>query len=88
MTQYQKEISPLRWLTPGAVEDSSNRYARWPTQAITYRLGKEQIFALRARAQHELGDRFSLQRFHLEFMKQGTLPAGYFGEELLATLQR
>ena len=64
-----------------------SRYARWPTQAITYRLGKEQILALRRRAQQQLGARFALERFHLEFMKQGTIPAGYFGEELLRTLR-
>ena len=64
-----------------------SRYARGPTQAITYRLGKEQILALRKRAQQELGTRFSAQRFHLEFMKQGTIPAGYFGEELLRALR-
>ncbi|TLZ56418.1 MAG: DUF885 domain-containing protein, partial [Gammaproteobacteria bacterium] len=63
------------------------RYARWPTQAITYRLGREQIFALRERAQRELGAAFSLQRFHLAFMRQGTIPAGYFGEELLRALR-
>lgn len=63
------------------------RYARWPTQAITYRLGKEQILALRKRAQQTLGAHFSAKRFHLEFMKQGTIPAGYFGEELLRTLR-
>lgn len=63
------------------------RYSRWPTQAITYRLGKEQILALRKRAQQTLGARFSPQRFHLEFMKQGTIPAGYFGEELLRELR-
>jgi uncharacterized protein (DUF885 family) len=63
------------------------RYARWPTQAITYRLGKEQILALRKRAQQTLGARFTAKRFHLEFMKQGTIPAGYFGEELLRTLR-
>ncbi len=63
------------------------RYARWPTQAITYRLGKDQILALRQRAQRSLGARFSAQRFHLEFMKQGTIPAGYFGEELLRGLR-
>jgi uncharacterized protein (DUF885 family) len=62
------------------------RYARWPTQAITYRLGKDQILQLRKRAQQSLGARFSAKRFHLEFMKQGTIPAGYFGEELLRTL--
>ena len=63
------------------------RYARWPTQAITYRLGKDQIVALRKRARAALGPRFSAQRFHLEFMKQGTIPAGDFGEELLRTLR-
>jgi uncharacterized protein (DUF885 family) len=62
------------------------RYARWPTQAITYRLGREQILALRKRAQQELGAAFSLKRFHLAFMRQGTIPAGYFGEELLRAL--
>jgi len=63
------------------------RYARWPTQAITYRLGREQILALRKRAQQELGAAFSLKRFHLGFMRQGTIPAGYFGEELLRVLR-
>ena len=62
------------------------RYARWPTQAITYRLGKEAILALRKRAQQGEGAHFSAKRFHLEFMKQGTIPAGYFGDELLRAL--
>ncbi|MBM4195712.1 MAG: DUF885 domain-containing protein [Gammaproteobacteria bacterium] len=63
------------------------RYSRWPTQAITYRLGKEQIQALRAEAARRLGERFDAKRFHLEFMKQGTIPAGYFGTELLRKLE-
>jgi len=70
-----------------AARAAITRYARSPTQAITYRLGKEQILALRKRAQQMLGTRFSAKRFHLEFMKQGTIPAGYFGEELLRTLR-
>ncbi len=69
-----------------AARAAVTRYARWPTQAITYRLGKEAILALRKRAQQSEGARFSAKRFHLEFMKQGTIPAGYFGEELLRAL--
>ena len=65
-----------------------NRYSRWPTQAITYRIGKDQILVLRERAKRELGDKFSEQRFHLEFMKQGTIAAGYFGDELIDKLKR
>jgi len=64
------------------------RYSKWPTQAITYRLGKDQIFALRAEASKLLGDRFSPKEFHLLFMRQGTIPAGYFREELLREIQK
>jgi uncharacterized protein (DUF885 family) len=64
------------------------RYARWPTQAITYRIGKDQILSLRHRAQRLFGPEFSEQRFHLEFMKQGTIPSGYFAEDLLRELGR
>lgn len=65
-----------------------SRYARWPTQAIAYRLGKDQILSLRHRAQRLFGPDFSEQRFHLEFMKQGTIPSAYFAEELLRELGR
>jgi uncharacterized protein (DUF885 family) len=64
------------------------RYSRWPTQAITYRLGKDQILALRKRVQEKLGERFSAKQFHLEFMRQGTIPATYFADELLNSLQK
>ena len=63
------------------------RYSKWPTQAITYRLGKEQIFALRDEASRLAGDKFSPKAFHLLFMKQGTIPAGYFREELLREIR-
>ena len=65
-----------------------NRYAHWPTQGVTYRLGKDQILSLRHRAQRLFGPEFSAQRFHLEFMKQGTIPTGYFAEQLLRDLSR
>ncbi|MCA1635768.1 MAG: DUF885 domain-containing protein [Acidobacteria bacterium] len=64
------------------------RYSKWPTQAITYRLGKDQIYALRADATRALGDKFSPKEFHVLFMKQGTIPAGYFREEFLRELQK
>ena len=64
------------------------RYSKWPTQAITYRLGKDEIFALRKEAGSSMGDRFSPKTFHVLFMKQGTIPPGYFREELLRELMR
>lgn len=70
-----------------AAERAIFRYSKWPTQAITYRLGKDQILALREEAAKHLGPRFSLKAFHLAFIRQGTIPAGYFRDELLKDLQ-
>jgi uncharacterized protein (DUF885 family) len=62
------------------------RYSKWPTQAITYRLGKDQIYALREQAARDLGSAFSLKAFHLAFIRQGTIPPGYFKDVLLNEL--
>ena len=71
-----------------AAERAIFRYSKWPTQAITYRLGKDQIYALREEASKLVGDRFSTRAFHLRFIQQGTIPAGYFRETLLKELQQ
>lgn len=78
--------APAKRASCDVARSAIERYARWPTQAITYRLGKDQIQELRAKARSLLGPRFSIQRFHLEFMKQGTIPANYFAEEMLRAL--
>ena len=62
------------------------RYSKWPTQAVTYRLGKDQIYALRAEAASRLGPRFSPKAFHLAYIRQGTIPSGYFRDALLTDL--
>jgi uncharacterized protein (DUF885 family) len=62
------------------------RYSKWPTQAITYRLGKDQIYALREEAAKQLGANFSAKAFHLAFIRQGTIPSGYFRNALLKDL--
>jgi uncharacterized protein (DUF885 family) len=60
------------------------RYSKWPTQAITYHLGKAAILQLRVEARKIEGSSFDERRFHDEFLSQGSIPAGYFGPLLLA----
>ncbi|MFL6227837.1 MAG: DUF885 domain-containing protein [Pyrinomonadaceae bacterium] len=76
----------LRASCKGA-EAAVYRYSKWPTQAITYRLGRDQILATREEARKLLGDRFDAKRYHLLFMQQGTIPVGYFHDELLQQIQ-
>ncbi len=71
-----------------AAEAAIFRYSKWPTQAITYRLGKEQIQEIRKQAQEAGGADFSLKNFHIQFMKQGSIPPGYFRDELLQSLKK
>lgn len=63
------------------------RYSKWPTQAITYNLGKHDIQSLRAASEQALGAAFDLKRFHEHFMGMGTIPAGYFREDFLTEAQ-
>lgn len=63
------------------------RYARWPTQAITYQLGKQQILALREHLQQELGKAFSMEVFHLTLMTEGTIPVTYVGDDVVASME-
>jgi uncharacterized protein (DUF885 family) len=79
--------TPAKRASCKTAEAAIFRYSKWPTQAVTYRLGKDQIFALRKDAAQALGDRFAPKDFHILFMKQGTIPVGYFRAELLRELQ-
>jgi len=59
------------------------RYSKWPTQAITYNLGKHNIQGLRAALEQREGSAFDLKAFHEQFMGMGTIPTGYFREDFL-----
>jgi uncharacterized protein (DUF885 family) len=82
------EFTPAQLASCKGAQAAIFRYSKWPTQAITYRLGKDQIYALRAEASKQMGDKFSPKEFHLLFMRQGTIPSGYFRDELLRELQK
>ena len=60
------------------------RYSKWPTQAITYYLGKAEILALREECRRIEGPGFSEKRFHEEFLSEGQIPPSLFRDRLLA----
>lgn len=80
-------ISEAKQASCGSAERAIFRYSKWPTQAITYRLGKDEILALRKEVAAIAGARFSPKSFHLIFMRQGTIPVGYFSNELLKEIK-
>ncbi|PQO92438.1 DUF885 domain-containing protein [Massilia phosphatilytica] len=50
------------------------RYMVWPGQALAYKVGALKILDLRARAQQELGPKFTFAKFHAVVLGDGTLP--------------
>lgn len=72
-----------------AVFESSERaiyrYSKWPTQAITYNLGKAAIVELREADRKRRGQAFSAKDFHERLMKMGTIPATFFRDVFLAS---
>ncbi len=70
-----------------AVTDSATRaiyrYSKWPTQAITYNLGKNAIIQLREECKTRMGSGFAAKEFHERFLREGTIPAAYVREGFL-----
>jgi uncharacterized protein (DUF885 family) len=69
--------------TCAVAERAIYRYSKWPTQAITYNLGKNAIVDLREAYKKKMGTAYSPKSFHEKFMRMGTVPVSYFSEMFL-----
>ncbi|HEY0759637.1 MAG TPA: DUF885 domain-containing protein [Acidisarcina sp.] len=61
-------------LDEASVQSEVDRYIAWPGQALGYKIGQLKILELRAKAQQELGPKFSLSAFHDQIVDSGVLP--------------
>jgi uncharacterized protein (DUF885 family) len=63
-------------LSPQDCIDEVDRYIDWPGEALSYKVGEQEIRALRRDAVHVLGDAFDLRAFHDVVLMSGntTLP--------------
>ena len=68
--------------TPAVAEREAKRGTSDPTYLV-YTLGKLEIMKLRADYKQKMGDKFNLEQFHDEFMKQGYPPIKIIREKML-----
>ena len=54
----------------------------WPAQALGYKLGSLKIQELRERANHRLGERFSVAAFHDAVLAEGALPLSLLNSQI------
>ncbi|PYS96211.1 MAG: hypothetical protein DMF50_05590 [Acidobacteria bacterium] len=79
---------PVRAAACSGARRAIYRYSKWPTQAITYHLGKAEILDLRERVRRIQGGAFSLRAFHERFLASGTIPTGYVRDTILEEARR
>lgn len=67
-----------------SVEREIERYAVWPGQATSYKLGMLRLLELRTEARTELGDGFDIRAFHDAVLKDGSLPMPVLADRVRA----
>ncbi len=60
-------------LADNNIDNEVDRYIGWPGQALAYKLGQRELFAIRHDAERRLGARFDLRSFHDILLSQGAV---------------
>ncbi len=73
--------------TRDAITREVERYAVWPGQATSYKLGMLKINELRDKAEEALGPDFDIREFHDEILLTGTMPLPVLGRKIDAWIK-
>ena len=60
--------------SPDSAISEMERYANWPGQALSYKLGQLEFLRLRLQSEKELGKKFDIIEFHSLVLKDGVVP--------------
>ena len=60
----------------------AERFMAIPSQALAYKIGQLKIREIRDNAEARLGDKFDVQAFHTEILKDGSLPLSMLESKL------
>jgi uncharacterized protein (DUF885 family) len=69
-------------LAENNIENEVDRYIGWPGQALAYKLGQREIFALRHEAERRLGPRFDIRGFHDVVLAHGAVSLAVLRSEV------
>jgi uncharacterized protein (DUF885 family) len=82
---YMREHTAL---TEVNISNEVDRYIGWPGQALAYKVGQIEMFALRAEARAALGESFDLKAFHDVVLSAGAVTLPVLRERVRAWIKR
>jgi len=68
-------------------QSETDRYNRWPGQALAYKMGQLMIRKLRDEAKAQLGPKFDIKAFHDEILNGGAMPLDLLQERVQAWIK-
>jgi uncharacterized protein (DUF885 family) len=70
------------------VNTEIDRYIGWPGQAVSYKIGELTIKRLRKQAEERLVEKFDIQRFHNEVLKNGSVPLNVLADQITDYIEK
>ena len=70
-----------------SITSEIERYMAMPAQALSYKIGQLKIRALRAKAEQELGTKFSISEFHNQVLSVGCVPLALLEDKINSWIQ-
>lgn len=74
-------------LAEGNIQNEVDRYIVWPGQALAYKIGQQQILALRQEASRRLGQAFDLKAFHDRLLAEGAVSLEELGRQMASWIE-
>jgi uncharacterized protein (DUF885 family) len=88
LEQARRYMREHTFLSDGEIATETLRYSTdFFAQALNYRLGYEQFWSLRRRAEARLGDRFDIHQFHIAVVGSGAMPLDVLAEQVERFIQ-
>jgi uncharacterized protein (DUF885 family) len=88
VSEVAEALAREAFIPQAQAEIEAYRYSRWPTQAITYLLGRLQIEDLKAEYKTKMGENYSEAEFHRLFLSFGPVPTSAIRPVLLGSAGR
>ena len=86
-SEQRKLLRANTALAESNIQNETDRYIVWPGQALSYKIGQQQILSLRQEAARRLGPAFDLREFHDRLLANGAVSLEELGRQVASWIE-